>query len=119
MGYIAQRLKLPIMVGYLVAGVAMGPYSPGFRSDPNLVRALSEIGVAFLMFAVGTHLNLRNLRQAQHIGFLGGLLQVAAWSLMGALVARTLGRWSWCCPPLPFLDGMREGEGRERGNRRE
>jgi CPA2 family monovalent cation:H+ antiporter-2 len=94
LGYAAQRLRLPVLAGYLLAGVLVGPFTPGFRSDPEVVRGLAEIGVAFLMFAVGASVNLRGLRRVQRFGLIGGVLQVALTAVLGALVARTLGA-SW------------------------
>ncbi len=56
-GYLAVRLNLPPLVGYLVAGIAVGPFTPGFVADPKLAPQLAEIGVMLLMFAVGITLN--------------------------------------------------------------
>jgi len=94
MGYLASRLRLPPIAGYLIAGVLVGPYTPGFRSDMEVVRSLADIGVAFLMFAVGTQVNLGHLRRVQRVGVLGGILAVVVATALGALVAKTLGA-SW------------------------
>lgn len=91
MGYVAHRLRLPTLVGYLLAGIVVGPYTPGFRSDVELVRSLAEVGVAFLLFAVGTQVHLDLLRRVLRIGILGGLLQVALTVGLGALIARFVG----------------------------
>lgn len=91
MGYLAHRLRLPTIVGYLLAGVLVGPYTPGFRSDEALVRSLAEVGVAFLLFAVGTQVHLNRLRRVQRIAALGGLLQVALTIGLGVLIGRSGG----------------------------
>ena len=94
MGYVAHRLHLPAIVGYLLAGVIVGPHTPGFGSDVDLIRSLAEVGVAFLLFAVGTEVNLQHLRKVQRIGVLGGLLQVVLTVGLGALVGHLVGS-SW------------------------
>jgi CPA2 family monovalent cation:H+ antiporter-2 len=91
MGYVAHRLRLPTLVGYLLAGVVVGPHTPGFTSDVELVRNLAEVGVAFLLFAVGTEIRLDHLRRVYRVGILGGLLQVALTVGLGALIARSVG----------------------------
>ncbi|MBI4338379.1 MAG: cation:proton antiporter [Chloroflexi bacterium] len=91
MGYVAHRLHLPAIVGYLLAGVAVGPHTPGFGSDINLIRSLAEVGVAFLLFAVGTEVHLQRLRRVQGVGIVGGLLQVGLTVGLGALISRSLG----------------------------
>ncbi len=91
MGYVAHHFRLPTMVGYLLAGVLVGPYTPGFRSDPELIRSLAEVGIAFLLFAVGTEVHPSRLRRFQRIGLLGGTLQVALTIGLGALIGRSVG----------------------------
>lgn len=91
MGYIAKRLHLPTMAGYLLAGVLVGPHTPGFRSDVNLIRSLAEVGVAFLLFAVGAQVHVERLRRVWRIAVLGGLLQVALMIGLGALIGRSIG----------------------------
>lgn len=91
MGYLAHRLHLPTIVGYLLAGVVVGPHTPGFSSDLDLIRSLAEVGVAFLLFAVGTEVHLDHLRRVLRVGILGGLLQVALSVGLGALIARSVG----------------------------
>ncbi|MBI2919067.1 MAG: cation:proton antiporter [Chloroflexi bacterium] len=91
MGYLAHRLHLPTMVGYLLAGVLVGPYTPGFRSDAALVRSLAEVGVAFLLFAVGMQVHLDRLRRVQKVGILGGLAQVGLTIALGAVIGRSMG----------------------------
>src|SRR6266516_3810140 len=58
-GLLARRLKLPAMVGYLLAGVAIGPFTPGFSGDLSTIQQLAELGVIFLLFDVGLHFSLR------------------------------------------------------------
>jgi CPA2 family monovalent cation:H+ antiporter-2 len=95
MGYVAHRLHLPTIVGYLLAGVVVGPHTPGFTSDVDLIRSLAEVGVAFLLFAVGTQVHLDRLRRVYRVGILGGLLQVALTLGLGALIGRSVGTgWS-------------------------
>ncbi|MEB0030580.1 cation:proton antiporter, partial [Undibacterium sp. RTI2.1] len=60
-GFIAVRLKLPALVGYLIAGILIGPATPGFVADVNLAGQLAEIGVMLLMFGVGLHFSLEDL----------------------------------------------------------
>jgi CPA2 family monovalent cation:H+ antiporter-2 len=91
MGYAAYRLHLPTIVGYLLAGVVVGPHTPGFTSDVDIIRSLAEVGVAFLLFAVGTEVHLGLLRRVQKIGILGGLFQVALTVGLGALIGRSVG----------------------------
>ncbi|GEM_PF-2939104 len=101
LGYVAHRLHLPAIVGYLMAGVVVGPHTPGFRSDVELIRSLAEVGVAFLLFAVGTEVHLGHLRKVQRVGILGGLVQVTLTVGLGALVGRSLGT-DW---PAAFFFG--------------
>jgi CPA2 family monovalent cation:H+ antiporter-2 len=61
LGYIAVRLRMPALVGYLLAGVVMGPFTPGFTGDLELIQQLAEIGVMLLMFGVGMHLSIDDL----------------------------------------------------------
>jgi monovalent cation:H+ antiporter-2, CPA2 family len=76
-GYIARRLGLPPLVGYLVAGIAVGPFTPGFVADAKLAPQLAEIGVILLMFGVGMHFSLRDLLAVRNVAVPGALIQVA------------------------------------------
>src|ERR1700692_2743676 len=76
-GYIASRLRLPPLLGYLLAGVAVGPFTPGFVADAKLAPQLAEIGVIFLMFGVGMHFSLRDLLAVRNIAVPGALAQIA------------------------------------------
>ena len=76
-GYIASRLRLPPLLGYLLAGVAVGPFTPGFVADAKLAPQLAEIGVILLMFGVGMHFSLRDLLAVRNIAVPGALVQIA------------------------------------------
>ena len=93
-GFIAARLKLPPLVGYLLAGVAVGPFTPGFVADVGLAGQLAEIGVILLMFGVGLHFSIEDLLAVKSIAVPGALARIAVATLMGAAVARSWG-WSW------------------------
>ncbi len=90
-GAIAQRLRMPPLVGYLLAGVAMGPHTPGFVADQSLASELAEIGVILLMFGVGLHFSLKDLLSVRKIAVPGALGQIAVATAMGAGLAWMLG----------------------------
>lgn len=90
-GIIAQRLGQPVILGYLVAGVAIGPFTPGPTADVHTVRLLAEIGVAFLMFALGAEFSLSELRRLGRVATLGGALQILCTLGLGPLLAPLLG----------------------------
>src|SRR6185295_3165891 len=83
-GLVAARLRLPPLVGYLVAGVAVGPFTPGVIVDQGLAQQLAEIGVILLMFGVGMHFSVADLLAVRHIALPGAAVQIAAASLLGA-----------------------------------
>jgi CPA2 family monovalent cation:H+ antiporter-2 len=89
-GYLASRLRLPPLVGYLVAGVALGPYTPGFVADAKLAPQLAEIGVILLMFGVGMHFSIRDLLAVRKIAVPGALVQI---TLAVALTCAVAGLW--------------------------
>jgi CPA2 family monovalent cation:H+ antiporter-2 len=93
MGLIANRLKLPPLVGYLIAGVLLGPATPGFVADAELSRQLAEIGVILLMFGVGLHFSLDDLLDVRRIALPGAIVQIAVATALGMGVA-TLWGWS-------------------------
>ena len=93
-GMIAQRLRLSPLLGYLVAGIVVGPYTPGFVADTNLAHELSEIGVILLMFGVGLHFSLGDLLSVRKIAIPGALAQIFIATGLGMLLAWTLG-WTW------------------------
>ncbi len=93
-GLLAQRLRMPPLVGYLLAGVLIGPATPGFDGDLELAHQLSEIGVMLLMFGVGLHFSLEDLLRVRRIAVPGALVQIAAATAMGMVLALLWG-WPW------------------------
>jgi len=89
----AQRLRLPPIVGYLLAGIVVGPFTPGFVADQKLAVELAEIGVILLMFGVGLHFSLKDLMSVRMIAIPGAIGQIAAATLLGMGLAMLLG-WS-------------------------
>lgn len=94
LGFITQKLKLSPIVGYLLAGIIVGPYSPGFVADASMAAQCSEIGVALLMFGVGLHFHLKDLLAVQKIALPGAVVQITAATLLGMLMTQFFG-WSW------------------------
>ena len=92
-GLLAHRLRLSPIVGYLLAGVIAGPYTPGFVGDQTLAPQLAEIGVILLMFGVGLHFSLGDLMAVRRIAVPGALVQMAAATAMGWFLGTRLG-WS-------------------------
>jgi monovalent cation:H+ antiporter-2, CPA2 family len=88
---VALRLRQPLIVGYILAGVAIGPFTPGIMGQPDAIAELAEIGIIFLMFVIGVQLSLRELLRASKIAVVGGLAQVACMIGLGYLVGRALG----------------------------
>lgn len=82
-GSIAHRLRLSPIVGYLIAGVVAGPYTPGFVADQALANELAELGVILLMFGVGLHFSLKDLLSVRAIAIPGAIAQITAATLMG------------------------------------
>ena len=91
LGTLAQRLKLSPLVGYLLAGVLVGPFTPGFVADGDLAQELAEIGVILLMFGVGLHFSLKDLLAVRKIAIPGALGQMAVATLLGMGLAHFLG----------------------------
>lgn len=83
MGALAHRLKVSPIAGYLLAGVLVGPSTPGFVGDISLANQLAEIGVILLMFGVGLHFSLRDLLSVKHIAIPGALVQIASATMLG------------------------------------
>src|SRR3569623_3381310 len=83
LGTLAQRLKLPPLVGYLLAGVAVGPFSPGSVIDRTLTLELADIGVVLLMFGVGLHFKPRDLLEVKATAVPGAVLQMAGITALG------------------------------------
>src|SRR5947209_863080 len=92
-GAIAHRLKASPLVGYLLAGVAIGPFTPGFVADRNIANELSEIGIILLMFGVGLQFSIQELLSVRAIAVPGALLQIAVATALGVVLADLLG-WS-------------------------
>src|SRR5437870_10859494 len=90
-GVVAQRLGQPVILGYLLAGVAIGPFTPGPTANPHSVQVLAEIGVAFLMFALGAEMSFGELRRMGRVTTLGGALQIACTMGLGPILAPVLG----------------------------
>ena len=91
-GFAADRLRLPPLVGYLLAGIAVGPFSPGFVADAGIAGQLSEMGVILLMFGVGLHFSAADLMAVRWIAVPGAVAQIAVATLMGMGVAAL---WGW------------------------
>jgi CPA2 family monovalent cation:H+ antiporter-2 len=92
-GAIAHRFKVPPIVGYLLAGVVCGPFTPGFVADPEIATELSEIGVILLMFGVGLHFSLKDLLSVRAVAIPGAIVQIAGATAMGLALGLALG-WS-------------------------
>ncbi len=93
LGAIANRFKLSPLVGYLLAGVLVGPFTPGFVADQELATQLSELGVMLLMFGVGLHFSLADLMKVKSIAIPGAIVQIVAATLLGWVLAWFMG-WS-------------------------
>lgn len=92
LGFVATKLRMPPLVGYLLAGIALGPKSPGFVADVSLASQLAEIGVILLMFGVGLHFSPGDLKRVQRIVVPGAILQMAVSFALGAGLALS---WGW------------------------
>ena len=90
-GLIATRLRLPPILGYLIAGIAVGPFTPGFVADSGLASQLAEIGVILLMFGVGLHFSIRDLFEVRRIAIPGAVAQIAVATGLGAVISRVWG----------------------------
>ena len=91
MGAIAHLLKLSPLVGYLVAGIMVGPFTPGFVANASLANELAEIGVILLMFGVGLHFSLRDLLSVKNIAVPGAIGQIAVATLLGMGLSHYMG----------------------------
>lgn len=91
-GYIAARLRLPPLIGYLIAGIIISPNTPGIEADIHLANQLAELGVMFLMFGVGMHFSLNDLLLVRRIALPGAILQIAVATLLGVGVSML---WGW------------------------
>ena len=97
-GFIATKLRLPPLVGYLLAGIAVGPFTPGFVGDEELAAQLAEIGVILLMFGVGLHFSIKDLMAVRNIAVPGAVGQITVGTTLGCIVAMI---WGW-----PFGAGL-------------
>src|SRR5512136_1398739 len=94
-GVLARRIGLPTIVGYLLAGIAIGPFTPGFVGDIETIQQLAELGVIFLMFGVGLHFSFADLWRARDIAIPGALGRMAIVTLLGFGLTRL---WGWSVP---------------------
>lgn len=94
LGMLANRLRVSPLVGYLLAGVLAGPFTPGFVADTNLAPELAELGVVLLMFGVGLHFSLKDLMAVKAIAIPGAVAQIAVATLLGMGLSSLLG-WPW------------------------
>jgi CPA2 family monovalent cation:H+ antiporter-2 len=92
-GALAQRLRTPPLVGYLLAGMLVGPFTPGFVADPTIAGQLAEVGVILLMFGVGLHFSLADLMEVKAIALPGAIAQISFVTLLGYAFGWGLG-WS-------------------------
>ena len=93
-GLLATRFRLPPILGYLLAGIAVGPFTPGFVADAALASQLAELGVILLMFGVGLHFSIADLLAVRRIAVPGAIAQITVATVLGALMSRTWGA-SW------------------------
>lgn len=94
LGYVTQRLGLSPIVGYLLAGVVVGPNTPGWVADRHLAKQLAEVGVILLMFGVGLHFHLEELLAVRRVAVPGAVVQSLAATALGALAGYAFG-WGW------------------------
>ncbi|MFP5394405.1 MAG: cation:proton antiporter, partial [Gammaproteobacteria bacterium] len=107
-GMAAVRLRLPALVGYLAAGIMIGPATPGFVADVALASQLAEIGVMLLMFGVGLHFSIDDLMEVRGIALPGAVLQIAVATLLGMGLAHLWG-WPLGAGLVFFFSGLRFG----------
>jgi len=91
LGLLAARLRLPPLVGYLLAGIFIGPFTPGFVGDIGLASQLAEIGLMLLMFGVGLHFSLADLMKVKSIAIPGAVVQILVAVGLGAMAAAAWG----------------------------
>lgn len=101
LGLIATKLRIPPIVGYLLAGVVIGPYTPGFDADIHMAEQLAEIGIVLLMFGVGLHFSLKDLMDVRKIALPGALVQIGVAMAMGVGLTSL---WGW-----PLSSGLMFG----------
>ena len=91
-GFIAERCRLPALVGYLFAGILIGPATPGYVADISIASQLSELGVMLLMFGVGLHFSINDLMSVKRIALPGAIVQMAIATVLGMALANW---WGW------------------------
>lgn len=96
LGFITQKLHMSPLVGYLLAGIIVGPHSPGFVADAETAAQCAEIGIILLMFGVGLHFHLKDLIAVQKIVLPGAAVQIGASTLLGM----------FCLPCLRLVHGL-------------
>src|SRR6185436_1296908 len=94
-GMLARKLGLPTIVGYLLAGIAIGPFTPGFVGDASTIQQLAELGVIFLMFGVGLHFSFADLWRMRDIAIPGALIQTLLATIAGVGLTQL---WGWSLP---------------------
>lgn len=92
LGYLASLVHIPPLVGYLLAGIAIGPFTPGFHADSQIAGQLAEIGVILLMFGVGLHFSTADLMAVKWVAVPGALVQIASATIMGIVMTHF---WGW------------------------
>ncbi len=83
LGLVAHRLRLPLIAGYLAAGVIIGPFTPGYFADQDIASQLAEMGVILLMFGVGLHFSLKDLMSVKAVAIPGALVQIGVATAAG------------------------------------
>ncbi len=91
-GIIASKLRFSPIVGYLIAGIIIGPYTPGMVANAEIAKELSEIGILFLMFGVGLHFSIKDLMEVKSIAIPGAIVQIAAATFLGVVASSF---WGW------------------------
>lgn len=94
LGFVTQKMRLSPIVGYLLAGVIVGPFTPGFVADGGIANQFAELGVILLMFGVGLHFHLKDLMAVRKVAIPGAIVQIAAATILGAVVTHFFG-WTW------------------------
>src|SRR6476646_5910311 len=94
LGYLTHRVGLSPIVGYLLAGIVVGPHTPGFVADTGLAEQMAEVGVILLLFGVGLQFHLEELLAVRRVAVPGALIASLAATTLGTLLGRALG-WGW------------------------
>src|SRR5436190_8752818 len=94
LGYLTHRLGLSPIVGYLLAGIVVGPHTPGFVADAHLAEQMAEVGVILLMFGVGLHFHIKELLAVRRVALPGAVVQSLAATGLGAVAGWAFG-WGW------------------------